>query len=574
MAGGTLKKIAAEFPDDIEAKAFYVVRAWQWKLGGQTAALDKMLDEIFKVNPIHPAHHYRIHLWDGASPANALASAALCGESSPMIAHMWHMPGHTYDKLKRYAEAAWQQEASSRADHAYMMHDRVLPDQIHNYAHNQEWLIRSLSHIGRAKDAVALAKNLIELPRHPKYNTLARSGKSASFGRTRLFELLERYELWEETIQLADTMYMEPTESAAEQVKRLRLIGLAHAGTRNKEKLAQTIVLLQKQSTTGKAAEQPKGKGGKGGKGGLPSLDAIGARDNAIKELQMLEKLISDDPTDALDDIKALKNVSPARQVRYYFEAGDTAKAEQLAKQASTKGEAAPLAIYVEMLHANGKTKEAAEAFERLRKMSGHFDSLDTPAFKRLAPLAVELKLPVDWRMPMKVPSDFGKRPPLDSIGPLVWKPTAAPLWNLFDVNGKSISCGDYAGKPTLVIFYLGYGCPHCIEQLQKFADQHKAFADAGISIVAISTDSGEDLKRALNGDSAKKISFPVASDPKHGVFQQFRAYDDFEQQPLHGTFLIDANNLVRWQDIGYQPFMDTTFVLAEAKRLLAIKVK
>ena len=81
-------------------------------------------------------------------------------------------------------------------------------------------------------------------------------------------------------------------------------------------------------------------------------------------------------------------------------------------------------------------------------------------------------------------------------------------------------------------------------------------------------------MKRALNGASAKKIPFPVASDPKLGVFQQFRAYDDFEQQPLHGTFLIDTNNRVRWHDIGYQPFMDTAFVLAEAKRLLALKVK
>src|ERR1051325_4411079 len=127
-----LKKIAAEYPDDIEAKAFYVVRAWKWKIGPQGAALDKTLDEIFKANSLHPAHHYRIHIWDGANPSNALASAALCGEAAPTIAHMWHMPGHTYDKLKRYAEAAWQQEASSRADHFHMMHDRVLPDQIHN----------------------------------------------------------------------------------------------------------------------------------------------------------------------------------------------------------------------------------------------------------------------------------------------------------------------------------------------------------------------------------------------------------------------------------------------------------
>src|ERR1043165_1677875 len=226
----TLKKIYTDYPDDIEAKAFYVVRAWQFKTGPNTQALDRMLDDIFKVNPIHPAHHYRIHLWDSANAQNALASAALCGASAPTIAHMWHMPGHTYDKLKRYAEGAWQQEASSRADHAHMMKDRVLPDQIHNYVHNQEWLIRSLSHIGRVNDAVALARNLIDLPRHPKYNMPAKKKASSSFGRTRLFDVLERYELWDETLKLADTIYLEPTDLADEQVKRLRFIGLAHAG--------------------------------------------------------------------------------------------------------------------------------------------------------------------------------------------------------------------------------------------------------------------------------------------------------------------------------------------------------
>ena len=130
---------------------------------------------------MHPAHHYRIHLWDAERAENALASAALCGQTSPGIAHMWHMPGHIYSKTKRYDDACWQQEASARVDHAHMMRDRVLPDQIHNFAHNNEWLIRDLIFVGRMRDAIDLAKNMCELPRHPKYNTLTKG--SANFGR-------------------------------------------------------------------------------------------------------------------------------------------------------------------------------------------------------------------------------------------------------------------------------------------------------------------------------------------------------------------------------------------------------
>ena len=67
---------------------------------------------------------------------------------------MWHMPGHIFSKLKRYNDAAWQQEASARIDHAFMMRDRVMPDEIHNFAHNNEWLARNWINMGRAHEAL------------------------------------------------------------------------------------------------------------------------------------------------------------------------------------------------------------------------------------------------------------------------------------------------------------------------------------------------------------------------------------------------------------------------------------
>jgi alkyl hydroperoxide reductase subunit AhpC len=61
-------------------------------------------------------------------------------------------------------------------------------------------------------------------------------------------------------------------------------------------------------------------------------------------------------------------------------------------------------------------------------------------------------------------------------------------------------------------------------------------------------------------------------NDPKLEIFKEYRVHDDFEEQPLHGTFIIDANGFVRWQDISYQPFMDINFLLTEAARLLDVK--
>ena len=149
-----LENIIHEHPDDIEAKAFLAVRLWQFRSSvpiGSHQAVDAMLDQVFAESPLHPAHHYRIHLWDKEKPERALRSAAVLHQTAPAIAHMWHMPGHIYDKLKRYPESAWHLEASARVDHRKQAELRVLPDQIHNYAHNNEWCARNLAHMSGAR---------------------------------------------------------------------------------------------------------------------------------------------------------------------------------------------------------------------------------------------------------------------------------------------------------------------------------------------------------------------------------------------------------------------------------------
>ncbi|MCP3920283.1 MAG: redoxin domain-containing protein [bacterium] len=67
------------------------------------------------------------------------------------------------------------------------------------------------------------------------------------------------------------------------------------------------------------------------------------------------------------------------------------------------------------------------------------------------------------------------------------------------------------------------------------------------------------------------RYPFPILADPEHEVFHAYRSYDDFEDMPLHGTFLIDGRGRVRWQDVSFEPFTDTDFLLAESKRLLGL---
>jgi peroxiredoxin len=122
----------------------------------------------------------------------------------------------------------------------------------------------------------------------------------------------------------------------------------------------------------------------------------------------------------------------------------------------------------------------------------------------------------------------------------------------------------------VVLIFYLGSGCLHCVEQIQKFVPEATKFQQAGISIAAISTEPLDVLQGSVEKLSPKEaVPFPLAADPEMNVFKSYRAYDDFEDMPLHGVFLIDGTGLVRWQDISYEPFTDAAFLLDEAQRLL-----
>ena len=162
--------------------------------------------------------------------------------------------------------------------------------------------------------------------------------------------------------------------------------------------------------------------------------------------------------------------------------------------------------------------------------------------------------------------------PDLDALGPFRWKPAPASSWKLTDSTGKHLSLADYQDRPFVMVFYLGFGCLHCVEQLQALAPKTDAFRQAGLEIVAVSTESQPQLAKALASyeEEGDTIPFPIVADPKLATFRAYRAYDDFEKVPLHGTFLVDASGDVRWQDVSHEPFTKIDFLLKEAKRLLA----
>ncbi|TWU56578.1 Selenocysteine-containing peroxiredoxin PrxU [Rubripirellula tenax] len=580
-----LEDILHEHPDDIEAKAFLVLALWLGDRDGvklhSRYAVEALLEQIFEVDPMHPAHHYRIHLWDSKRPQNALVSAAKCGSSGPGIAHMWHMPGHIYSKLKRYNDAAWQQEASARVDHAHMIDKRLMPDQIHNFAHNNEWLVRNLLFVGRVNDALDLSRNLISLPRHPKYNTLEKGG-SHKFGRQRLIQTLTQYGLWDELLREAGGDFLTPGDDAAAQEEWMSWLAVAHFKARlgkpaegartlrslQRRRLAlqgQLIDLAEPEPALDKDASDTETKS-------PPSRDKIRKH---IDELRKLIARVSAAAASRRKDVDAFKKhakvakLDPVMESQWLARAGNLDEAIGRTRKAvkDHPGEVRPLAALVDLLWEKGNREDAKKSFTNLRSVAAVAD-IDTPMLARLRPVARAADVQGDWRIVGEPAKDLGERPPLDQLGPFRWQPYRAEPWGAKASDGTLVAGDEYDGKPRIIVFYLGFGCLHCMEQLHAMTPKMKEFEDMGIEVVAISTESVDELKTGLE-NFEKEIPFPLLSDEKQHVFRSFGCYDDFEKQPLHGTFLIDPAGNVRWQDIGYEPFMDIEFLINESKRLL-----
>jgi peroxiredoxin len=373
-------------------------------------------------------------------------------------------------------------------------------------------------------------------------------------------------------------------------VRRLRYLGVAAAATGKADRAMQSIVELEtlraklrveifgagaKAEAAAKADKKKPEQVKKARESAQrEKTDLIESIKKAVAHIAGQQAIAAGDFASALDQW-TLAEVSKEQLSQLQFKAGDNAKAIDLAKGAADakKGQTFPLANYVDILFRTGKTDDAKAAFEKLREFSSGID-LKAPPYARLAPVAAAMNLPADWRKPYNLPADVGTRPALDSLGSLRWKPWDAPDISAITADGAAFSLSSYRGKPVVVLFYLGYGCLHCQRQLQAFAPMTKEFADAGISVVAISTDAPADLHRAWESaktdDNGSGFPFPLASDNKLDAFRRFGCYDDFEKMPLHGTFLIDANGKVRWREIGAEPFTDARFFIDESKRLLA----
>ena len=125
-----------------------------------------------------------------------------------------------------------------------------------------------------------------------------------------------------------------------------------------------------------------------------------------------------------------------------------------------------------------------------------------------------------------------------------------APEFSLPDQDKQVVSLADLRGTPVLVVFYPFAFSGLCTGELCQLRDELAVYTDAGVKVLAISTDPVYTLKAYK---AAEGFDFPLLSDfwPHGTTAQAYGVFNDKAGMALRGTFLVDAEGKVAFAEVN-----------------------
>ncbi|MGI8626677.1 MAG: peroxiredoxin [Geodermatophilaceae bacterium] len=128
---------------------------------------------------------------------------------------------------------------------------------------------------------------------------------------------------------------------------------------------------------------------------------------------------------------------------------------------------------------------------------------------------------------------------------------SVAPDFTLKDQDNSEVALSSYRGKsPVLLVFYPFAFSRICTGELCQLRDDLAIYSDAGVEVLAISTDPTYALKAYATKEGYR---FTLLSDFwPHGTVA--RAYDVFNERagmPVRGTFLVDTGGKVAFAEVN-----------------------
>ncbi|WP_308799673.1 thioredoxin-dependent thiol peroxidase [Agromyces silvae] len=123
-----------------------------------------------------------------------------------------------------------------------------------------------------------------------------------------------------------------------------------------------------------------------------------------------------------------------------------------------------------------------------------------------------------------------------------------APDFTLTDQQGSPVTLSDLRGSKVVLYFYPEAMTPGCTTEACDFRDNLNSFAAAGVTVLGVSKDDVDKLRRFAERD---RLTFTLLSDPDLAVQQ---AYGVWGEKSLYGktvvgsirsTFILDEDGRV-----------------------------
>ncbi len=125
-----------------------------------------------------------------------------------------------------------------------------------------------------------------------------------------------------------------------------------------------------------------------------------------------------------------------------------------------------------------------------------------------------------------------------------------APEFSLRDQDKQEVSLAELRGTPVLLVFYPFAFSGLCTGELCQLRDELAEYTEAGVKVLAISTDPTFSLKAFREKEG---FDFPLLSDfwPHGEAAQAYGAFNDKAGMALRATFLVDAEGKVAFAEVN-----------------------
>lgn len=134
---------------------------------------------------------------------------------------------------------------------------------------------------------------------------------------------------------------------------------------------------------------------------------------------------------------------------------------------------------------------------------------------------------------------------PAGATGPAVGEP--APDFELPDTHGTPVRLSALRGEAVAVVFVPFAFSRVCTDELTELSDSLEEFEERGVRLLGVSTDAMFSLRAWREGQG---LELELLSDfwPHGEAARRYGVFDERSGHALRGSFLIDADGVVRWR--------------------------